>query len=285
MTIRHQPGNHAAEANYRRIHQWQEASYHPACNALWQDIENARLDRARTAANLRFAREWLAVARAAEGDAGAAQLVDFIHDTLPLPFGRFWGLHYRAHEACRPARVEDSPFFLGAYGDAPVLARVRDWFAARGLSFARLCAMFDTQSSGDVQRRYRAYLGDDDLDSRRFWQIFLAGLARSLSCPQSLVSLEFRSLPEWQARFPVLALDLNGDITMLDYFQDPITLGGAFALLTVSPMTSGSRTEREQYLMFSMFTIIDYVLDTLGMADSCAEQAICVFIDMHQLQW
>ncbi|KAL1746849.1 hypothetical protein HDZ31DRAFT_72598 [Schizophyllum fasciatum] len=190
----------------------------------------------------------------------------------------FWTKFYKGVEQCPPAPVEESPYYYPKL-DNELRARVHDWFRRHELDFEVMRGLL----SGEKDRR--AYGVDTrnaaEYTGARYWHIFLAGLAQNLASERwywpSRDAL-------WRERFNKFSrcfynTDTIGEPWMI---RDPITYGGARAVIDQIGYLGGSDRERLWYMVQNITDIMEHIFSQLKMADSHAEQAICAFVELHK---
>ncbi|KAI5896096.1 uncharacterized protein SCHCODRAFT_02723920 [Schizophyllum commune H4-8] len=202
---------------------------------------------------------------------------------IPAALGGYWGAFHAAWELCPERRVKDSPYNFSKL-DIRALGYVRKWFNDAGLPLSDMCQMFEDLPSEVIQERYQ-YLFDtkgrkNEPDTRRYWSIFLAGLARCLV--RESLNMSGHKPYERQERFRVFVPIARERLSWLECIKDPVTFGGAMALKEPATFHNGSPSDREAYIVRNMLAICSYVLTDLCMAESSAEQAICMFIETHR---
>ncbi|KAI5896111.1 uncharacterized protein SCHCODRAFT_02568293 [Schizophyllum commune H4-8] len=263
---------------------WCRDYFFPAAERVQGWVNNSEVDEAHAAMALAFSRNWITF------EAHLHDTSSFINSnavadrhTVLAPLGLFWEKFYALYESGEDRRVEDSPFYIKEL-DPALLCRLHAWFEDLDLRFQSMDDMFLMKSTDESQEGSPAD-SHGKTDRRRYWNIFLAGLARSLASDTDrrlkVPSPSFREKLEWKARFPILDKDLNG----VKYVRDPITLGGAVGLVDPDILLTGDAKSKTEYLLQNMCRIIDIVLDDYKLGDAAAEQAMCTFLEMHSFQW
>ncbi|KAL1751855.1 hypothetical protein FB107DRAFT_293614 [Schizophyllum commune] len=263
---------------------WCRDYFFPAAARVQDWIDNSEVDEAHAAIALAYSRNWItfeAHLRVTSSSIDANALAD--RNIILAPLGLFWEKFYALYESCEDRSVDKSPFRIKKL-DPALLWRLHEWFEDRNLHFQSMDDRFTKRSSDESQEGSPADQ-HDETDRKRYWNIFLASLARSLASDTDgrlkVPSPSFREKLEWKARFPALDKDLNG----VEYIRDPITLGGAIGLVNPDILTTGDVKSKTEYLVQNIFRIIGIVLDEYKLGDAAAEQAVCTFLEMHSFQW
>ncbi|KAL1694882.1 hypothetical protein GGG16DRAFT_46183 [Schizophyllum commune] len=251
--------------------EWQRAHFQPANHRLKQRL--SVVDGRQVREVLVLSQEWALFESVAMRHLRLtpnlrAHLLDTTKKLLDL-LGKYWGNYYAAVERRSSKDLKDSPY----HRRDPVLeGLVKDWFQKVGIDRR---ALRDRIVNSQVER------------GQHYWDIFRAGLLRKLTATEraKLVSptQRFREIQDWKARFQLMARSFQPDVDMAPFIVDPITLGGAVAYRNSAAFYTDDRGKQLQYMVDCIYEILDHILTWLGMAESCGEEAICAFLEVHNL--
>ncbi|KAL1708099.1 hypothetical protein EV121DRAFT_255012 [Schizophyllum commune] len=204
--------------------------------------------------------------------------------------GRFWAAWYHhSGEHIEPKDIKQSPFAWERLNKASQ-DKVKKWLASKNIDYERIRSKALSGTMKGKGRRAHAEYRDM---FKRDWPIFLAGVARFVASggpngrmnELSVPTKAFREFPGWQTRFTLMSLmgtivkeGEEGDEA--EYLRDPITAGGALSVEAVQRLAILKSKDKLDNFIKAVFITISFVLDILDMADSAAEQAVCVFCAM-----
>ncbi|KAL1751845.1 hypothetical protein FB107DRAFT_251215 [Schizophyllum commune] len=266
--------------------QWFRALVQPCAEWLFHP-QNFKFSEYEVREVLTFSQEWLALLDFSkefvlQTEEQREVLYGYQCD-IPAALGGYWGAMHVTWEICPARRIEDSLYHFPRL-EVRALSDVRKWFNDAGLPLSDMSQMFEKLPSRVIQERYQYFFdkksAKDEPDTRRYWSIFLAGLARCLV--RESLNLSSQKTYERQERFRVFVPGAREHLSWLECIKDPVTFGGAMALKEPVKFHDGSPGDRETYIVRNMLAICSYVLSDLRMGESSAEQAICMFIEMHR---
>ncbi|KAI5898846.1 uncharacterized protein SCHCODRAFT_02567793 [Schizophyllum commune H4-8] len=195
----------------------------------------------------------------------------------------FWEAYYRVHEQV-PSRHVHSNSSSYAFLDNRTQSLIEAWFREAGLDYAHMHRLFNAHSydqlDGMVHFDPSTVVSRAHVRPKRYWMIFIAGLAHFLcetSESKGLSLFRKRYQDHWPARF--LIGPQAQSIWGADDIRGPVTLGGYFASHVETNCTYASGSlERDYHIVRCIFWMINHVVDKLGMGDAQAEQAISAFV-------
>ncbi|KAL1715929.1 hypothetical protein EV715DRAFT_255693 [Schizophyllum commune] len=203
--------------------------------------------------------------------------------------GRFWAAWYHhSGEHIEPKDIKQSPFAWERLNEASQ-DKVKKWLAAKNIDYERLRSKV---LSGTVKGKGRHAHAEYREMFKGHWPIFLAGVARFVASggpnghmnELSVPTKAFREFPGWQTRFTLMslmgAIGKEGEGEEARYLRDPITAGGALSVEAVQRLAILKSKDKLDDFIMAAFMTTSFVLDILDMADSAAEQAVCVFCAM-----
>ncbi|KAL1728253.1 hypothetical protein EV714DRAFT_285886 [Schizophyllum commune] len=197
----------------------------------------------------------------------------------------FWAAYYRAFEQVRSRHVysRSSPY---AFFDNRTQSLIEAWFNGAGLDYQHLHQLFNTHSYGQLRDMFHLDLRATGVAMargarpKRYWMIFIAGLAQFLAgsaASKGLSQFRTKFQDDWPARF-IIGPQAQS-IWRADDVQDPVTLGGYFAShVETDCIYANSGPKRSYHIVRCIFWMINHVVDKLGMGDAQAEQAISAFV-------
>uniref|UniRef100_D8PMD4 Uncharacterized protein n=1 Tax=Schizophyllum commune (strain H4-8 / FGSC 9210) TaxID=578458 RepID=D8PMD4_SCHCM len=251
--------------------EWQRAHFQPAIHRLKQRL--SVVDGRQVREVLVLSQEWALFESVAMRHLKLtpnlrAHLLSTTKKLLDM-VGKYWGNYYAAVERRSPKELQNSPYLLR---DPVLEGLVKDWF--KKVKIDRR-ALRDGIVNSSAER------------GQRYWDIFRAGLLRKLTATERAKlrqpTQRFREIPDWKARFQLMARSFQADVEMAPFIVDPITLGGAIAYRNSAAFYTDGRSNQLQYMVDCIYEILDHILTWLGMAESCGEEAICAFLEVHNL--
>ncbi|KAI5898858.1 uncharacterized protein SCHCODRAFT_02487358 [Schizophyllum commune H4-8] len=202
--------------------------------------------------------------------------------------GRFWAAWYRHSDEYIEAKgIEQSPFAWERLNKASQ-DKVKKWLASKNIDYERIRskALSGTMKGKGRHAEYREMF-------KREWPIFLAGVARFVASggpngrmnELSVPTKAFREFPEWKTRFTIMSLmreivKEGEEGKEAECLRDPITAGGALGVEAVQDLAIMKSKDKLDNFIMAAFMTTSFVRDMLDMADSAAEQAVCVFCAM-----
>ncbi|KAI5830580.1 hypothetical protein K523DRAFT_239522 [Schizophyllum commune Tattone D] len=204
--------------------------------------------------------------------------------------GRFWAAWYRhSGEYIEPKDIKQSPFVWERLNKASQ-DKVKRWLASKNIDYERIRSK---ALSGTMKGKGRHAHAEYREMFKRDWPIFLAGVARFVASggpsgrmnELSAPTKAFREFPGWQTRFTLMSLmeaiaKEGEEGKEAEYLLDPITAGGAISVEAVRRLAITKSKDKLDTFIMAAFMTTSFVLDMLDMADSAAEQAVCVFCAM-----